>query len=101
MVQLLNPFSDKTEFYKSYPSLAAGWDVAGHPGTAPLGWDLVPGGGSQNPRWLVVFCTPEAALTPPISDPVGAVVAFDRDTDVLHVLDPEINFRLAEKRYTV
>lgn len=92
-------FPSKQEFYAKYPFLAAGWHPEEHPGTAPLGWDLVFGNGNQDRRWLVVFCGPEKNMHGLEPVGTGAVVAFDRETEKLHVLAEKIDFSSAKERY--
>lgn len=93
----MQTFPNKSNFYANYPSLANGWNVAGHQGMAPLWWDLVPAGGKSNPRWLVVFCAPGLSATP---DGVqGAVVAFDTITETLYLLETAVDYEVAQARY--
>lgn len=92
-------YPSKQEFYNAYPELAEGWDVEGHPGAAPLGYDLVPGGGNQDRQWLVTFCTAERNTHGLRISGRGTVVAFDRESSILHVLAPNIEFEDAEAKY--
>lgn len=89
-------YHSKQDFYAKYPGLAEGWNPEKHPGSAPLGRDLVPGAHGD---WLVVFCAPDKNFRS--LEPVGkgTVVAFERPTGIFHVLAESIGYPAAKARY--
>lgn len=95
----ISTYSSKHDFYAQHPTLAKGWNPEKHPGLAPLGWDLVPGVGRQDPRWLVVFCGPAENFRALQPTGPGTVVTFDRTTNELHVLVEAMDFPAAKNRY--
>lgn len=95
----LASYTSQDDFYADNHALAQGWNYKTHPGSAPLGWDLVPGVGRQDPRWLVVFCGPERNFGGDEPKGQGSVVAFDRDTGMFHVLAKDMDFPTAKAQY--
>lgn len=91
---ILATYPNKTAYYNARPDLADGWDVAGHPGSAPLGWDLV-----NDSEWVLVFCGPSAMFNAMQPKGSGDVVAYERASGELHVIAENIDFSEAQSRY--
>lgn len=72
----LATYDDRDAYYADHPQNAPGWDVEGHVGDAPLGWDIQI---EKRKDWLLVFCCPFTDASGPSSN--GDVVAYEAATD--------------------
>ena len=88
-------YDGKDEFHKRYPNLRVGWPQVG--GSAPEGGDLC-----EKDGWKLIFCVPgtedKATTNYDGSMPgVGVLVAFEYESETVHLLAEDLTFEQTEK----
>ena len=92
-------YAERDGFYQSYPEYGVAWDLSHKKERAPKGYDLVLHKNEADGDWMLIFCYKNAEMMQVPDDCVGMVVAFNRGTGFMYVIQHESSFAAAKDAY--